>query len=143
MDRRQHRIIRYTFFSRIILLFSLVFSGCFLIKANGKDFKKSLVKSINIDSNNVVTIVLDNTNKSKRIGEIYELKLFYRTSLFNYETNENVITIKKNISDYKEKFYEDCQYRIEVKWFGGHLFLETVFQNGQFTVLNESYINRI
>ena len=142
MDREQHRIISHILF-QLILFSSFAFSSCFLIKRNSEDYKKPLVKSINIDSNDIVTIILDNTNKSKRIGEIYELKLFYRTSLFNYETNENVITIKKNISDYKEKFYEDCQYRIEVKWFGGHLFLETVFQNGQFTVLNESYINRI
>ena len=110
---------------------------------NLKEFKKPLLKSINIDSNNVVTIVLDNTNKSKPIGEIHELKLFYRVDVLNYERNNNEIIIIQDISEYKENFTEDRRYKLEINWFGGHLFLETIYKNGQFIVVDEHYTNRI
>ena len=146
MDRKQHKITPEKFIFLIILVFSLVPSGCcflFLMPRYGKDFKKPLVKSISIDSNNIVTIILDNANKSKRIGEIHALDLLSFSSVLEYEKNDDEIIIKKDISKYKEKLTEDNQYRIEIKWYGGHLFLETVFQNGQFTVLKEKYLDRI
>ena len=142
MDREQHRIISHILF-QLILFSSFAFSSCFLIKRNSEDYKKPLVKSINIDSNDIVTIILDNTNKSKRIGEIHTIDLYYFFSILEYEKNEREVIIKKDISDCKEKFTENSNYRIEINWFGGHLFLKTVFQNGQFTVLNESYTNGI
>ena len=140
MDRKQYKIITI-----LIGLFfiTFVFSGCFIIKRNTKEFKKPLLKSIYIDSNNIVTIILDNSNQLKKIGEIHALKLFYYASIIEYEKRENEIIIKRDISEYKEKFIEDKQYRIEIKWYGGHLFLETIFQNGQFTVLKEKYLDRI
>lgn len=140
MDRKQHKIIYFLF---SLFIFSFVLSGCFLMKRRSKEFNRPLLKSINIDANNIVTIVLDNTNKYKHFGDIYEMRLFYLVPIFSYEENEAEIILKENISDYKEKFYEDCDYRIEIKWYGGHLFLETVFQNGQFTVLKEKYLDRI
>lgn len=82
MDREQRRMIYLTFIFFFILFFFFIFSGCFLITVNSKDFKKPLVKSINIDSNDVVTIVLDNTNKTKPIGKIHNLVLFYHVSIF-------------------------------------------------------------
>ena len=140
MDRKQYKIITIL----IGLLFiTFVFSGCFIIKRNTKEFKKPLLKSIYIDSNNIVTIILDNSNQLKKIGEIHAMKLFYYASIIEYEKRENEIIIKRDISEYKEKFIEDKQYRIEIKWYGGHLFLETIFQNGQFTVLKEKYLDRI
>ncbi|MBR6295072.1 MAG: hypothetical protein IKR40_01175 [Treponema sp.] len=140
MDRKQYKIITI-----LIGLFfiTFVFSGCFIIKRNTKEFKKPLLKSIYIDSNNIVTIILDNSNQLKKIGEIHAMKLFYYASIIEYEKRENEIIIKRDISEYKEKFIEDKQYRIEIKWYGGHLFLETIFQNGQFTVLKEKYLDRI
>ncbi len=140
MDRKQYKIITI-----LIGLFfiAFVFSGCFIIKRNTKEFKKPLLKSIYIDSNNIVTIILDNSNQLKKIGEIHAMKLFYYASIIEYEKRENEIIIKRDISEYKEKFIEDKQYRIEIKWYGGHLFLETIFQNGQFTVLKEKYLDRI
>lgn len=140
MDRKQYKIITI-----LIGLFfiTFVFSGCFIIKRNTKEFKKPLLKSIYIDSNNIVTIILDNSNQLKKIGEIHAMKLFYYASIIEYEKRENEIIIKRDISEYKEKFIEDNQYRIEIKWYGGHLFLETIFQNGQFTVLKEKYLDRI
>ena len=141
MERMRRKIICPVLF--FLLLFSLVFSGCFLMPRNLKEFKKPLLKSINIDSNNIVTIVLDNTNKSKPIGEIHELKLFYRVDVLKYERNNNEIIIIQDISEYKEKFTEDRRYKLEINWFGGHLFLETIYKNGQFIVVDEHYINRI
>ncbi len=140
MDRKQYKIITI-----LIGLFfiAFVFSGCFIIKRNTKEFKKPLLKSIYIDSNNIVTIKLDKTNEYKHFGEIYEMRLFYLVPIFAYEENETEITLKEDISDYKDKFYDGCDYRIEIKWYGGHLFLETIFQNGQFTVLKEKYLDRI
>ena len=140
MDRKQYKIITI-----LIGLFfiTFVFSGCFIIKRNTKEFKKPLLKSIYIDSNNIVTIILDNSNQLKKIGEIHAMKLFYYASIIEYEKRENEIIITRDISEYKEKFIEDKQYRIEIKWYGGHLFLETIFQNGQFTVLKEKYLDRI
>ena len=55
-----------------------------------------------IDTSDVVTIVLDNTNKRKPIGKIYEFDLFYLVPIFEYEENENEIIIKEDISEYKE-----------------------------------------
>ena len=50
---------------------------------------------------------MDNTNKSKPIGEIHELKLFYRVDVLKYERNNNEIIIIQDISEYKEKFTEE------------------------------------
>ena len=51
--------------------------------------------------------------------------------------------INKFISEYKEKFTEDRQYDIGIKWYGGHLYLETIYKEGQFTVLDEHYTDKI
>ena len=74
---------------------------------------------------------------------IYDLKLFYLVPVFEYEENENEIIIKEDISEYKEKFTEDGQYDIGIKWYGGHLYLETIYKDGQFTVLDEDYADKI
>ena len=58
------------------------------MKRRSKEFNRPLLKSINIDANNIVTIVLDNTNKYKHFGDIYEMRLFYLVPIFAYEENE-------------------------------------------------------
>ncbi len=143
MDRKQHRIIDFVLIGFMFLFICNVLSGCFLLPWNIKEYKRPLLKSINIDSNNIVTIILDNTNKRKRIGDIYHGELYYYISIDEYEESETEIIIKVDISEYREKFEEGNQYRIKIYWFGGRLFLESIYQNGQFTVLDENYVNGI
>jgi hypothetical protein len=138
MDFKRYGIkaVIFIFFA----LFSFISIYCYI---PSKEHKKPLLKSIYMDEKNLVTIILDKTNKSKKIGQIHELKIYYREDVSELEENENEIIIKKDVSDYVDKFYENCPYKIEINWFGGHLFLETIFQNGQFTVLKEKYLDRI
>ena len=143
MDRKQYRIIHYILLFFMLLIICSVLSGCFLLSWNRKEFKKPLLKSICVDEKNIVTIVLDNTNKLKRIGEIHSMELVYLGSILKYEMNAAEIIIKKDISKYADKFKEGDQYKIAIKWFGGHLFLKTIYQNGQFIVLDEHYTNGI
>ncbi|MBQ2206052.1 MAG: hypothetical protein II413_02480 [Treponema sp.] len=130
-------------FLLMILFIFNVLSGGNLLPWNRKEFERPLLKSISIDSGDVVTIVLDNTNKRKAIGKNYELDLFYLVPIFEYEENENEIIIKEDISEYKEKVTEDSRYELEIKWYGGHLFLEAIYKEGQFRILDERYTNRI
>ncbi|MBR4387552.1 MAG: hypothetical protein IKP51_13655 [Treponema sp.] len=127
----------------MILFIFNVLSGGNLLPWNRKEFERPLLKSISIDSGDVVTIVLDNTHKRKAIGKNYELDLFYLVPIFEYEENENEIIIKEDISEYKEKFTEASRYELEIKWYGGHLFLEAIYKEGQFRILDERYTNRI
>ncbi|MBP5575353.1 MAG: hypothetical protein J6X67_01105 [Treponema sp.] len=144
MDRKRHKIIYYALIFLLIILFIFnVLTGGNLLPWNRKEFERPLLKSISIDSSDVVTIVLDNTNKRKPIGEIYDLDLFYLDPVFEYEENENEIIVKEDISEYKEKFTEDRLYDIGIKWYGGHLYLETIYKEGQFTVLDEHYTDKI
>ncbi|MBP5438964.1 MAG: hypothetical protein J6Y30_13390 [Treponema sp.] len=145
MDRKRHKIIYYALiFLLLMILFIFNFlTGGNLLPWNRKEFERPLLKSISIDSSDVVTIVLDNANKRKPIGKIYDLDLFYLVPVFEYEENENEIIVKEDISEYKEKFTEDRQYDIGIKWYGGHLYLETIYKEGQFTVLDEHYTDKI
>lgn len=142
MDRKQYKIINNIFCFLIISLFSIIFTSCFLIERNSKEYKRPLLKSINVDANNVVKIVLDNTNEYKKFGQIHEVRLIYLIPVFEYEENENEIILKEDISEYKERFQEDGKYRIEINWFGGHLFIDTEYKNGQFSVLEEHFGDR-
>lgn len=86
----------------MILFIFNVLGGGVLLPCNKKEVERPLLKSISIGTSDVVTIVLDNTNKRKPIGKIYELDLFYLIPIFEYEENENEIIIKEDISEYKE-----------------------------------------
>lgn len=86
----------------MILFIFNVLGGGDLLPWNKKEVERPLLKSISIDTSDVVTIVLDNTNKRKPIGKIYEFDLFYLVPIFEYEENENEIIIKEDISEYKE-----------------------------------------
>ena len=138
MDFKRYGIKEIIFAFFVLSSFSLI---CCYIPS--KDYKQPLLKSIYIDEEKNVTIILDNTNKSKKIGQIFELKIYYREDISELEENENEIIIKNSISDYVEKLHENCTYKIEINWYGGHLFLDTIYKDGQFLVLDEHYINRI
>ena len=139
MDRKRHKLNDTICFLLVLLFFILVFFVCYFCSQSRKDSKQPLLKSINIDSNNIVTIILDKTNEAKRIGIIHGLEIYQLSSTFDLEENEDEIIIKKDISNYKEKFCENCNYKIEIKWYGGQLNLYTLYENDQFTILKESY----
>lgn len=86
----------------MILFIFNVLGGGILLPWNRKEVERTLLKSISIDTSDVVTIILDNANKRKPIGKIYELDLFYLVPIFEYEENENKIIVKEDISEYKE-----------------------------------------
>lgn len=86
----------------MILFIFNVLGGGILLPWNRKEVERTLLKSISIDTSDVVTIILDNANKRKPIGKIYELDLFYLVPIFEYEENENEIIVKEDISEYKE-----------------------------------------
>lgn len=143
MDRKQHRIINFVLLGLIFLFVCNVLTGCLLLPWNRKEFKKPLLKSIYKDDEKIVTIILDKNNKVKKIGQIYEIEIYYIEDISELIENENEIIIKQDVSDYVEKLYENQPYKIQIKWFGGHLFLKTIYQNGQFIVLDEHYTNGI
>lgn len=118
-----------------IFLLAIIFVSC------NSDYKKNLVKEISV-SNDIVTIVLDNTNKSKSIGTLNMLEIYYINDAYPEYEGDNII-LKENISEYKDKFYENCEYPFTITWFGGSLLIKTIYTNNSFEIISEEYINGI
>lgn len=118
-----------------ILMISLVFM---LTTCSASQHKKSLVKYIGIENNEII-IKLDNTNRSKRFGDISNIELIQTIYLQNYECDNDEIIIREDISYLIEQLQENTEYKIVIRWFGGYLKVYTLYQNGIFEVLNEKY----
>lgn len=116
-------------------LFAFIFISC------NSEYKKNLVKEISVN-NDVVTIILDNTNKSKPIGTLNTLEIYYINDAHPEYENNNII-LKEDISEYKDKFYDNCEYPFTITWFGGSLMIKTIYNNNFFEIISEEYINKI
>lgn len=136
MDLERYEIkIKICIVSFFLLSFLLI--GC-------KENKNTLVKSIDMDGNYVLKIVLDNTNSNKKIGKIKNLELnsVVRLGIDNIEETETEIILTKAIVNSRDCFYDNEEYKFNVAWYGGQLNIYTLYKDGQFTILKESYGSR-
>ena len=144
MDRKRYGLIKKICcaFISIFLFLTLFFIWKNNISNSG--WKKQLTKSITLDQYNVITIVVDNSNKAKRIGEFNHLDLVFHTpwemeNLLYYEKNDVEIIIKDDLSDVINKYIDNEEYLFRLSFFGGNLRIRTIYKNGQFEILNEYY----
>ena len=116
-----------------IILMTLLFVMLTACSAN-----KPLLKYIGIENNELI-IKLDNTNRKKGIGEILAIDFIQRIYIRNYERNNEEVIIHEDISYLLDKLQENTEYKIVIEWFGGYLRVNTLYENGEFKVLDEDY----
>jgi hypothetical protein len=133
MDRKRYAI-------RIFVIIILVIS-VFVVYHR---LSKNVIKSCYIEGDELI-IVFDISNKSKKPGKLQEIRIFNSQDIFedDYIIEENEKILRVDCSEYKENFRNNFTYEIAIKWYGGFLAAETVYENGNFIVKKERFYDKI
>ena len=141
MDFKRYEIEKIIFII-VFFVFPFLFVCCFIFD---NDVKGELVKSITMDENYLLTIVLDNSNHKKKIGNVYNIELngCVRLGVDEVRETKTEITVSKEIINCRDCFYDNEECKFKIAWPGGRILVTTIYKDGQFTILKESYVNRI
>ncbi len=126
--------------SKTTLLIMTVFVLLFFCKCNAKP---SITESIIIENNELI-ITLNNTIPKRRIGNVDDLLLNGGIDLkLSVKRSDETVIIISDITNHMDCFYDDEECKFKIKWPGGRILITAIYKDGQFTILNEGYINRI
>lgn len=140
MDRKQYEVVKY---SLPLVIIAIVFSFKFF-KNKEPSYSSKITKSINVENNYIITIILDNSNEKKKIGTFNSLDLIFKyridsDDLLYYEKNDKEVIIKDDLSAVINKYVDNDDYTFKLDWYGGNLRIRTLYKNGQFEILEEHY----
>lgn len=140
MDRKRYEVVKY---SLPLVIIAIVFSFKFF-KNKEPSYSSKITKSINVENNYIITIILDNSNEKKKIGTFNSLDLIFKyridsDDLLYYEKNDKEVIIKDDLSAVINKYVDNDDYTFKLDWYGGNLRIRTLYKNGQFEILEEHY----
>lgn len=137
--RNEIRKIIISIISLLVLLILLFY--CFI---PSEEQKRPLVKSIILDEKYLLTIVLDNLNSKKRIGNVDNIELngVVRLGVDKVKEAESEVILLTDVINCRDCFYDNEKYRFNVEWPGGRVLIWSIYKDGEFTVLDESYLKR-
>ena len=78
------------------------------------------------------------------IGNVDDLLLNGGIDLkLSVKRSDETVIIISDITNRMDCFYDDEECKFKIKWPGGQILITAIYKDGQFTILNEGYINRI
>ena len=126
--------------NKITVLIVIFFVLIFLCKCNTKTF---ITESITIE-NNVLIITLNNAISKRSIGNVDDLHLNGCVNLeLSVKQSDETIIIISDVKNCMDCFYDGEECKFKIAWPGGRILVTTIYKDCQFTILKESYINRI
>ena len=123
--------------------FLVLFILCIISCMDNNNYKGNILKNAYV-LDNVLYAQLDaNNGKIGKITGLYIGKNGSTVGAVGTKFSDGIITVEYVLKSEFTDYIEGEKYDVYVKWYGGGLTADCIYQNGSFKILTERYSNGI